>query len=282
MKLKLSIHRYMIIYVLAMFTFTTKAQTKNQKENDYIITGTVIDSITKTSIPYATAVLKSQENNKVIKGEVTNDNGQFKLTSKSNIVYLEISFMGYETKTIKNLKFLDNHCNLSTIHLKSQNIEMDEVVIRAEKSSVQYKLDKKVFNVGKDLVSAGGNTMDILNNVPSVNVDIEGNITLRGNSGVQILINGKPSVLTDQKSNALGTLTADMIESVEVITNPSAKYEAGGTAGILNIVLKKDSKKGLNGSVSINTGTPANHSLGLSLNNRTEKFNFFTPNRNRI
>ena len=118
--------------------------------------------------------------------------------------------------------------------------------------------------------------MEVLENVPSVNVDIEGNVTLRGNSGVQILINGKPSVLSDEGSNALGTITADMIESVEVITNPSAKYEAGGTSGILNVVLKKEEKKGFNGSASVNTGYPANHSVGVSLNRRTEKFNLFT------
>ena len=108
--------------------------------------------------------------------------------------------------------------------------------------------------MGKDISSSGMGAMEVLENVPSVNVDIEGNVTLRGNSGVQILINGKPSVLSDEGSNALGTITADMIESVEVITNPSAKYEAGGTSGILNVVLKKEEKKGFNGSASVNTG----------------------------
>src|SRR5690606_37330098 len=146
----------------------------------------------------------------------------------------------------------------------------------AEKSNVEFKLDKRVFNVGQDIASSGMGALDVLNNVPSVNVDLEGAITLRGNSGVQILINGKPSVLADEQSNALGTLTADMIESIEVITNPSAKYEAEGTSGIINIILKKEEKKGLNGSASINTGLPHNHSIGVSLNQRTEKFNFFT------
>jgi outer membrane receptor protein involved in Fe transport len=116
----------------------------------------------------------------------------------------------------------------------------------------------------------------VLTNVPSVNVSIEGQISLRGSAGVQILIDGKPSIMADDQSNALGTITADMIESIEVITNPSAKYAAEGTSGILNIILKKEEKKGLNGSISLNTGIPDNHSVGVSLNRRTEKFNLFT------
>ena len=127
-----------------------------------------------------------------------------------------------------------------------------------------------------DLSSTGASALEVLNNVPSVNVNIEGQISLRGSSGVQILINGKPSVLASEEGNALGTITADMLDKIEVITNPSAKYDAEGTSGIINIVLKKEEKKGINGSVTVNTGYPNNHSLGLSLNRRTEKFNLFT------
>ena len=112
--------------------------------------------------------------------------------------------------------------------------------------------------------------------MPSVNVNIEGQVSLRGSTGVQILINGKPSVLADEGSNALGSITADMIESVEVITNPGAKYNAEGTAGIINIILKKEEKTGFNGSISVNAGIPDNNSIGVSLNRRTENFNFFT------
>ena len=137
-------------------------------------------------------------------------------------------------------------------------------------------MDKRVFNVGKDLSSTGASALEVLNNVPSVNVNIEGEISLRGSSGVQILINGKPSVLASEQGNALGTITADMIEQIEVITNPSAKYDAEGTSGIINIIIKKEERKGINGSATINIGIPHNHSFGLSLNRRTEKFNLFT------
>ena len=109
---------------------------------------------------------------------------------------------------------------------------------------MEFKLDKRVFNVGKDLSSTGASALEVLDNVPSVTVSIEGQVRLRGNAGVQILINGKPSVLTSEGGNALGSITAEMIEKVEVITNPSAKYEAEGTAGIINIVIKKMKGRG--------------------------------------
>ena len=135
---------------------------------------------------------------------------------------------------------------------------------------------KGVFNVGKDISSTGVSALEVLNNVPSVNVNIEGQISLRGANGVQVLINSKPSVLASEQGKGLGTITADMIEKIEVITNPSAKYEAEGSAGIINIILKKEERRGLNGSISLNTGIPHNHSTGVSLNKRTEKFNLFT------
>ncbi|MEL6717903.1 MAG: TonB-dependent receptor, partial [Bacteroidota bacterium] len=147
---------------------------------------------------------------------------------------------------------------------------------RSEKSQTEFKLDKRVFNVGQDLSSTGASALEVLNNVPSISVNIEGQINLRGSGGVQILINGKPSVLASEGGNALGTITADMIEKIEVITNPSAKYDASGTTGIINIVLKKEEKQGINGSVTVNTGAPHNHNVGLSLNRRTEKFNLFS------
>ncbi len=154
--------------------------------------------------------------------------------------------------------------------------QLPEVEVVGDVSRTRFELDKRVFTVGEDLSSTGASALEVLNNVPSVNVSIEGVVSLRGSAGVQILIDGKPSILADGQSNALGTITADMIESVEVITNPSAKYDAAGTAGILNIVLKKEEQKGLNGSVSVNTGWPENHSVGVSLNRRTQKFNLFT------
>lgn len=244
------------------------------QENIEII-GKLVEEETSQPIPYATLVIKDKSTNKNITGVITDNSGNFIVTTTKPNFYVEISFMGFETKTITEFTVTNRKVNLGTIKLLPNSQALDEIVVTGEVSKTVFKLDKRVFNVGKDISSTGVSALEVLNNVPSVNVNIEGDISLRGSSGVQILINGKPSVLADQSSNALGTITADMIESIEIITNPSAKYEASGTAGILNIILKKEEKKGWNGSVSVNTGIPDNHSLGLSLNRRTENFNLF-------
>ena len=244
------------------------------QENIEII-GKLVEEETSQPIPYATLVIKDKSTNKNITGVITDNSGNFIVTTTKPNFYVEISFMGFETKTITEFTVTNRKVNLGTIKLLPNSQALDEIVVTGEVSKTVFKLDKRVFNVGKDISSTGASALEVLNNVPSVNVNIEGDISLRGSSGVQILINGKPSVLADQSSNALGTITADMIDSIEIITNPSAKYEASGTAGILNIILKKEEKKGWNGSVSVNTGIPDNHSLGLSLNRRTENFNLF-------
>jgi outer membrane receptor protein involved in Fe transport len=239
------------------------------------ITGSLIENNTSQPIPYATVVVKDKITKQNITGIISDDNGKFMVLSPTPNFYLEISFMGFETKTITEFKIQGGKTNIGALKLIPDNQKLDEIVVTAQTSKTTFKLDKRVFNVGKDFSTSGASALEVLNNVPSVNVSIEGDVSLRGSAGVQILINGKPSVLADQSSNALGTITADMIESIEVITNPSAKYEASGTAGILNIILKKEEKRGWNGSVSANTGSPDNHSLGLSINRRTDDFNFF-------
>lgn len=242
----------------------------------YIITGKVIDAQSKSPVEFATVMVSSLTSGNMLSGETTDLDGNFTISLESEDVTLEISFIGYENKVIDQITFTNKVAEMGIILLAENAQTLEEVVVRAEKSQTEFKLDKRVFNVGQDLSSTGASALEVLNNVPSVNVNIEGQVSLRGSAGVQILINGKPSILADQAGNALGTITADMIEKVEVITNPSAKYEAEGTSGIINIVLKKEEKRGLNGSVSLNTGYPQNHSVGLSLNNRSEKFNLFS------
>jgi len=259
------------IYLLLLILSSSFAIAQENIE----ITGKLVEKETSQPIPYATLVIKDKSTNKNITGVITDNSGNFIVTTTKPNFYVEISFMGFETKTITEFTVTNRKVNLGTIKLLPNSQALDEIVVTGEVSKTVFKLDKRVFNVGKDISSTGASALEVLNNVPSVNVNIEGDISLRGSSGVQILINGKPSVLADQSSNALGTITADMIDSIEIITNPSAKYEASGTAGILNIILKKEEKKGWNGSVSVNTGIPDNHSLGLSLNRRTENFNLF-------
>ncbi len=270
--------KYFFTLSLLILTTIVSAQRGNGKKgNDkgYTIVAQVVEASSNLSIDYATATIFDKSTDKVITGTTTENGGKFELSTKSKDIYVEISFIGYATKRIDDIQFKGRQADLGIIKLGEDSQQLDEIVVTAEKSSTEFKLDKRVFNVGTDLSSTGASALEVLNNVPSVNVSIEGDVTLRGSGGVQILINGKPSVMADD-GGALGTITADMLQSIEVITNPSAKYEAEGTSGIINLILKKNEKTGINGSFTVNTGLPNNHSVGVSLNKRTENFNLFT------
>ncbi len=263
-----------IFFFSILLTVGTNLNAQNIRSGKLFIEGQVQDASTREPLQYATISVFSQQDSALLTGGITNDQGVFYLEVPDQSIYLNVGYLGYLTHKIDELTFEDGIASLGIIDVKPDEQVLKEVVVSAEKSQVTYELDKRVFNVGKDLSSAGGSAMDVLVNVPSVDVNIEGEVSLRGNSNVQILVNGKPSVIAS--GNALGTISADMIEKVEVITNPSAKYDSEGTTGILNIVLKKEDKKGINGSVTINTGIPNNHSIGLSLNKRTDRFNVFS------
>ena len=274
--------KHLILFTFLLIGTYMSAQGGNSQKGlptditkNYIITGQVVEASSNQSIDYATVTLKDKNTNKTLTGTTTENGGQFELKSKSRDIYIEISFIGYSAKRIDEIIFDGQRADLGIIKLGEDSQQLDEIVVTAEKSTTEFKLDKRVFNVGTDLSSTGASALEVLNNVPSVNVSIEGDVTLRGSGGVQILINGKPSVMADD-GGALGTITADMLQSIEVITNPSAKYEAEGTSGIINLILKKNEKTGVNGSFTVNTGLPNNHSVGVSLNKRTENFNLFT------
>ncbi|MEZ5042179.1 MAG: TonB-dependent receptor [Saprospiraceae bacterium] len=238
--------------------------------------GTIIENNSRQPVEFATIMIGDPATKKPITGTTTGADGTFNIKIDVQDFYVEVSFIGFASQTIRDIAVVEGSADLGTILLSDDSQTLNEVTVRAEKSNTEFKLDKRIFNVGKDLSNSGASALEVLNNVPSVTVNIEGQISLRGSAGVQILINGKPSVLASEQGNALGTITAEMIDKIEVITNPSAKYDAEGTSGIINIVLKKEEKKGLNGSITLNTGHPNNHSVGLSMNRRTEKFNLFT------
>ncbi len=265
-----------LVPIFLCLSFFCIAQFGLAQNQSITIKGMVVESGSNQPVEFATVMVADKSNQKPIAGTTTDQDGRFSIKVDQHDFYIEVSFIGFITKKIDTYTIENNMLDLGIIGMAENTATLDEVVVRAEKSSTEFKLDKRVFNVGKDLSSTGASALDVLNNVPSVNVNIEGEITLRGSSGVQILINGKPSVLASEQGNALGTITSDMIDRIEVITNPSAKYDAEGTSGIINIVIKKEERKGVNGSISINTGVPHNHSIGLSLNRRTEKFNLFS------
>lgn len=260
-------------FLLFIVSSSVYSQTKT-----YQINGTIADLENHAPLEFSTITLLQQSDSSYIDGAVTNESGHFIILGPIEGSMLRVSYFGYKDlffSDFSSAKIESNTAHLDTIFLGNENAILETVEVRGEQSETIFKLDKRVFNVGKDLSNSGGSAVDVLNNVPSIEVTLEGGIRLRGNSGVQVLINGKPSVLTSDENNALGTIPADMIESVEVITNPSAKYDAEGTTGVINIILKEETKQGFNGSVTLNIGYPNNHSLGFSGNYRSKKVNFF-------
>lgn len=259
------------IIILLVYLAVMLASAQSNKE--YSITGKVVDKTTQQPLEYATVTISDIETNKVLEGTITNEKGNFSLAVKNGIYNIKIEFISFKTYESKNVT-VNKNLNLGTINLEEDLQALSEVEIIAEKSTVELKLDKKVFNVGKDLLTQGGTVNDILDNVPSVSVDAGGGISLRGNGNVRILINGKPSALV--ANNGLDQIPGETIEKVEVITNPSARYEAQGTAGIINIILKKNKKGGFSGSVQLGAGNPRDYRGNVNLTYKTDKVNFFT------
>jgi hypothetical protein len=252
----------------AFISFSQKKDNNSNKLN-----GIIFDKETKQPLEYATIVLTNTDNNEVT-GGITDPNGKFNIKIEQGNYNIAIEFLGFKTIFFLN-KPISSNSNLGTIYLEEDDNSLEEVEIIAEKSTVEIKLDKKIYNVGKDMTVKGGSASDVLDNVPSVTVDIEGNVALRGNENVRILINGKPSGLVGGP-DALRQLPADAILKVEVITSASARYDAEGTAGILNIILRKGKALGFNGSFGLNLGIPENIGVSSNLNYRNKKVNYFS------
>ncbi|NND16256.1 MAG: TonB-dependent receptor [Eudoraea sp.] len=239
------------------------------------ISGTVMDAETGLPLEYATFILQSLRNTDRVTGGLTDSEGKFKVSTFPGRYNVRVEYLSYKTYSQADQMFRTS-TDLGTINLSIDVEQLQDVEVVGERTTVELRLDKKVYNVGSDLTVRGGSVTDVLDNVPSVTVDVEGNISLRGNESVRILINGKPSALSGLNPETLQQLPAEAIEKVEVITNPSARYDAEGTAGILNIVLKQSKTTGVNGSVNLYAGNPDNFGGAVSLNLRREKFNIFT------
>ncbi|NNE31015.1 MAG: TonB-dependent receptor [Winogradskyella sp.] len=245
-------------------------------QNKIKVSGTVVEKGSNIPLEYATVTFKTVGVNTIVDGGITDAKGKFQVEVPEGSYDISVEYISYKTKNYNN-KSITEKIDLGTVALDLDVESLDEVEIIAERTTVEIKLDKKVYNIGKDLTTAGGTVSDALNNVPSVAVDIDGAISLRGNENVRILINGKPSALAGfGDSNVLSQLPADAIERVEVITSPSARYDAEGTAGILNIILRQKETLGFNGAFNLTVGNPDNLGLNASINYRTEQFNLFT------
>ncbi|MCC9137820.1 TonB-dependent receptor domain-containing protein [Pontibacter silvestris] len=239
------------------------------------ISGNVIDTETQKPVEFATVALINLSTGKPVDGTMVDDKGCFTLSKVAAGKYkINVSFLGYQQQVIDNITISSDNAdvNIGTIALASDAKKLEEVVITGEKPLVEEKIDRTVYNAEKDITNAGGNAADVLQKVPALSLDNDGNVQLRGSSNVRILINNKPSsIMAGSVADALKQIPADMIKSVEVITSPSAKYDAEGTAGIINIITKKEGLQGVNGSVSLTAGNRSSNG-NASLNIRRGKF----------
>lgn len=238
------------------------------------ITGKIIEKSSNQPLEYATIAFINVENAKLTTGGITDAKGDFSVDIIPGTYNIKAEFISFKPLEINQKKFSQN-TNLGNISLLDDATQLNEVVVRSEKTTLDIKLDKKVYTVGQDIMVKGGTVSDILDNIPSVAVDAEGTISLRGNENVRILIDGKPSNAINI-TDALRMIPADAIDKVEVVTNPSARYDAEGGGGLLNIILKKGKNKGFNGTLLGTVGYPENDGLSGTLNYKTKKVNFFT------
>ena len=238
------------------------------------LTGRITDG-QNNAVAYATVTLLRADSS-VASGDLTKENGSFSIESNDNGNFrLRITALGFTTRTIKDVNITGNK-DLGKITLSSDSKTLNEVEISGEKNVMEMKADKKVFNVDKNITTAGGSASDVLSNVPSVSVDVDGSVSLRGKGNVNILIDGKPATLLGgDVATALQSLPAASIENIEIITNPGAKYDAQGVSGIINIITKRDKKFGLNGSVNAGAGTRDKYNGGINLNAKNKKWNIF-------
>lgn len=253
------------------------------------ITGLLKDAQTGQAIEYGNVVVFNYKDSSMVDGAVSGNEGKFTLENVSfGKYYLRASFIGYSSKIIDSVIVnpRNSDLNLGKIDLDESSIQLGNVVVTGQKEMIINNLDKKVINVSKDLTSTGGSAVDVVQNIPSVTVDVDGNVSFRGSQNLTILIDGKPSSLVGlSNSDILASLPASSIESVELVTNPSARYDPDGTSGILNFILKKKLDGGMNGTVSATSGTGDKYNGSINFNYKIPQFNFFTSadgRKNRV
>jgi len=273
-----------ILYPLAETQPKTESSKGNTDPNNLskigVVKGNVIDADNGETIEYATIALFHKKFQKIIAGGITDEHGNFEVNNVPMGAYqMKVEFIGYEPFILEDVRIGRENFELlfNNIKIKSKYTELNEISVTAERAVIVNKIDRKVVSVDKDLVSAGGTAVDILENVPSIEVDTDGNISLRGSQNLTILIDGRPSGLSTESVGALlEAIPAESIESIEIITNPSAKYDPEGVSGILNVILKKNKLSGLNGQVNAGFGTNGSYNLGASANYRNSKMNLST------
>ena len=259
--------------IIAINSFAT-VNPVDEKKKGGEIKGIITDETTGKAVEFASIALHDIESKEIVEGGLSGSDGSFFFSKIKRGKYkLEIDFIGYEKYISEDININKNNKNidLGNIKLIRDVTIIDDVTVTAERTYIENKIDKKVVNIGKDLLTAGASATDIMSNLPSVDVDIDGNVSLRGNENVRILIDGRPTTMSSEE--LLATIPAENIDKVEIITNPSAKYDPDGISGILNIILKKDKKLGFNGSASTGIGS-ANEFSGVNKYNGSLNLNY--------
>ncbi len=267
--------------ILIIFCYLSFAQTEDKK-NMAKISGIVLDFESRIPIEYANIIVYNLPDSSQVTGGITNKEGMFILDGiKNGKYYVSIQFIGYEKKIIENVLITSsNTIDLGNIFISIAAINLENVIVEGERNPVSFQLDRKVIDVSKMPTSISGNAADVLENVPSVTVDIDGNVSLRGSSNFTVLIDGRPSVMEAQ--DALQQVPASSIKTIEIITNPSAKYDPEGTAGIVNIKLKKEKNLGLSGIANASAGANDKYGGDFLIENKTSGYNYnFGINYNR-
>lgn len=275
------IRRFLIFFFFAISiaVYSQNGKYPNAENNPAIgkIKGTVVDSKTKQPIQFATISLYKFKDSSLVTGAVANDKGVYELSSLGyGRYFMKVKFIGYKQIIIDTIAIRPRapEVTIGTLRLQSNSEQLGEVEVSSEKSTIQLGIDRKIFNVEKSIVSEGGSAADVLQSIPSVSVDIDGNVSLRGSGNITVLVDGKPSGITGSSRAAiLEQIPASSIESIELITNPSAKYDPDGMGGIINIVLKKNKLSGFNGSVSIGAGTNDKYGSGFNINKYNASIN---------
>lgn len=265
--------------VCMLLSGITRAQTRNSAR----ITGKITDASNDSPVEYASVGLTDQATGKVVNGAVTDSAGFFQIVGIAAGRYtLNADFIGYQKISQKDLVTSGKNIDLGTIRMQPSAKQLAEVTVSGHAAIVENQIDKIVYNAANDITSQAGVALDVLKKVPQVSVDIDGNVELQGNPNVRFLINGKPSsVFGNSLTDALASIPANQIKSIEAITTPGAKYDAQGTGGIINIILKENRLQGVNGSVNLIAGTRLeNASVNLNLRKNNFGVNaFFSGNK---
>lgn len=277
----MNLKSFYLVFLVLISSLASSGQKSVMQKNKSGVTlnGKIIEKNTNKPVEFVTVKLVIKTDSTFIAGCITDGTGSFSLKNVPvNDYYIEYSSIGFKPSRSKsfNVSSPKGNFNLGILELSTESRLLNEVVITGERKMFNNAIDRKVFNVEKDMLSQSGAVTDLLQNIPSVSVGIDGNVSLRGSENVMILINGKTSMLSAaNRADILSQLPANTVDRIEVITNPSAKYKPDGTSGIINIVLKKSINPGLNGSIVANAGNRSRYNSNITLNYNPGKFNLF-------